>query len=85
LVFRGLIPKAFVPHFNVKAIDTDAAGDTFIGFFLAAHQSDFTICRCIKNALCRIRISGNRKRRSAFNTKLKKSHIWKRNSAVFAN
>jgi len=42
--------EAFCPAFNVKAIDTTAAGDTFIGFFLAAHQSDFTIADALKYA-----------------------------------
>lgn len=32
--------QAYCPAFEVDAVDTTAAGDTFIGFFLAAYQSD---------------------------------------------
>jgi ribokinase len=42
--------EAFCPAFEVKAIDTTAAGDTFIGFFLAAFQDNKEIEEALKYA-----------------------------------
>lgn len=42
--------EEFCPAFKVKAVDTTAAGDTYIGFFLAAYQSNMTVVDALKYA-----------------------------------
>lgn len=42
--------KHFCPAFNVKAVDTTAAGDTFIGYFMAAKLSDLPVKQALKLA-----------------------------------
>ena len=42
--------EEFCAAFKVEAIDTTAAGDTFVGFFLAAYQSNMTIAEALKYA-----------------------------------
>jgi ribokinase len=42
--------EEFCAAFKVEAIDTTAAGDTFIGFFLAAYQSNMAIAEALKYA-----------------------------------
>lgn len=42
--------EVFCPAFKVTAIDTTAAGDTFIGFFLAAFQANIAIEDALKYA-----------------------------------
>ncbi len=42
--------EEFCAAFNVKAVDTTAAGDTFIGFFLAAYQANKSIAEVLKYA-----------------------------------
>jgi ribokinase len=42
--------EEFCPAFQVEAVDTTAAGDTFIGFFLAAYQADMTMPDALKYA-----------------------------------
>ncbi len=40
----------FQPALKVKAIDTTAAGDTFVGYFLAARQAGLTPSQCLQRA-----------------------------------
>lgn len=40
--------EEFCAAFKVEAIDTTAAGDTFIGFFLAAYQANKSIAEALK-------------------------------------
>ncbi|WP_235040013.1 ribokinase [Vreelandella profundi] len=40
----------FQPALKVKAIDTTAAGDTFVGYFLAARQAGLMPSRCLQRA-----------------------------------
>jgi ribokinase len=40
--------EEFCPAFKVEALDTTAAGDTFIGFFLAAYQANANIADALK-------------------------------------
>lgn len=42
--------SAFAEAFKVKAVDTTAAGDTFIGFFLAAYMQENEAEQCIRRA-----------------------------------
>jgi len=42
--------EEFCAAFKVEAIDTTAAGDTFIGFFLAAYQANKSIAEALKYA-----------------------------------
>lgn len=42
--------EEFCAAFKVKAVDTTAAGDTFIGFFLAAYQANKSIAEALKYA-----------------------------------
>ena len=48
--FVGENEEVFFPAFNVEAIDTTAAGDTFIGFFLAASQDKKSIPDALRYA-----------------------------------
>ena len=40
----------FQPALKVKAVDTTAAGDTFVGYFLAARQAGLTPSQCLQRA-----------------------------------
>lgn len=40
----------FQAALKVKAIDTTAAGDTFVGYFLAARQAGLTPSQCLQRA-----------------------------------
>jgi ribokinase len=42
--------EIFCDAFKVEAVDTTAAGDTFIGFFLAAYQANQEIAQALKYA-----------------------------------
>jgi ribokinase len=42
--------QEFCPAFDVDAVDTTAAGDTFIGFFLAAYQNNQSMADALKYA-----------------------------------
>lgn len=42
--------SVFAPAFAVKAVDTTAAGDTFIGFFLASYVTGMEPEKCIRKA-----------------------------------
>jgi ribokinase len=49
-----------VPSVKVKAVDTTAAGDTFIGFYLAARAAGKPVVTCLKRACLAAAISVTR-------------------------
>lgn len=49
-LFKGKSGEWFVPAPKVKAVDTTAAGDTFIGYFAASLTKGFDIKTCLKYA-----------------------------------
>ncbi|RDB43293.1 ribokinase [Halomonas sp. DQ26W] len=42
--------QCYQPALPVKPVDTTAAGDTFIGYFMAAHQEGSTVAGCLELA-----------------------------------
>jgi ribokinase len=50
----------FVPAYNVAAVDTTAAGDTFIGFFLAHFAKGADVTQALKIACAASAISVTR-------------------------
>lgn len=53
--------RFFQPAFEVKAVDTTAAGDTFTGFFLAAVSSGMPISAALRRAAFASSIAVSRK------------------------
>ena len=47
LYFNCHQEEVFQPAFSVKVVDTTAAGDTFIGAFMAARRNDYTTKDCL--------------------------------------
>jgi ribokinase len=50
--YRGGGETIAVPARRVSAVDTTAAGDTFIGYFLAALGRGLPVARCLATACC---------------------------------
>ena len=53
--------RFFQPAFEIKAVDTTAAGDTFTGFFLAAVSSGMPIPAALRRAAFASSIAVSRK------------------------
>ena len=50
VMYRSSLEKCMVPALNVKAVDTTAAGDTFIGYLLACLSEGIDIIHALKTA-----------------------------------
>ena len=60
VMFRHGNTAVNVPAVKVKAVDTTAAGDTFIGFFLAKYMAGADMESCLKTACAAAAISVSR-------------------------
>jgi len=49
-IYAGKSDPIFQPAMKVQAIDTTAAGDTYVGFFLAGYSSGKSIAECLTTA-----------------------------------
>ena len=49
-IFKNENNTIRVDAFDVKAIDTTAAGDTYIGYYIASFSKNAAIKSCMKNA-----------------------------------
>ena len=49
-IYAGDGDSIFQPAMKVKAIDTTAAGDTYVGFFLAGYSSGRSVAECLAMA-----------------------------------
>jgi ribokinase len=60
VMFRSGSTTINVPAVKVKAVDTTAAGDTFIGFYLAKHMAGADVELCLRTACAAAAISVSR-------------------------